>query len=102
MSEIRDVAVVGAGPAGLTLALSLVHAGRSVVLLETDRVLAKEQRGAAFHPPTMEMLDQLGITKHILPLGGKVPVWQSRNRQGLMTEFGRSVIREQNSHPYPI
>ncbi len=100
MSEIRDVAVVGAGPAGLTLALSLVHAGRSVVLFETDRALAKEQRGAAFHPPTMEMLDQLGIAKDILPLGVKVPVWQIRNRQGLIAEFDLSVLGEQTRHPY--
>ena len=36
-----EVAVVGAGPAGITLALELAGAGHSVVLIESGRVAAQ-------------------------------------------------------------
>ena len=65
-----DVAIVGAGPVGLTLAIDLASRGRSVVVLETRR------RG---EPPnvkcnhvaarTMEQFRRLGLVAHVRDAG---------------------------------
>src|SRR5690606_16605983 len=61
---------------------------------------AKEQRGAAFHPPTLEMLATLDITDEILPIGVKVPVWQIRDRKGLIAEFDLGLLRDKTAFPF--
>ena len=48
-----DVVVVGGGIAGLSAAWELVRAGRTVALLEADRIAAgrvESDPGAEFHP----------------------------------------------------
>ncbi|MEU9155348.1 FAD-dependent monooxygenase [Streptomyces sp. NPDC048417] len=60
--EIRaDVCVVGAGPAGLVLALLLIRSGRSVVVLERNRSLGREFRGEILQPGALALLDRLGV-----------------------------------------
>ncbi|MDB5872852.1 MAG: FAD-dependent oxidoreductase [Ramlibacter sp.] len=95
-----DVVIVGGGPVGLVIALYLARHGVDVVLLEVELETAKEQRGAAFHPPTLEMLDELGITEAILPRGVKVPVWQVRDRAGVVAEFDLGLLRDETGYPY--
>lgn len=95
-----DVVIVGGGPVGLVAALYLATKGVEVALIEAELETAKEQRGAAFHPPTLEMLDHLGITSEILPRGVKVPVWQVRDRSGLVAEFDLGMLRDETSYPF--
>ncbi|WP_114970977.1 FAD-dependent oxidoreductase [Rhodoferax ferrireducens] len=95
-----DVAIVGGGPVGLVAALYLATKGVGVALIEAELETAKEQRGAAFHPPTLEMLDELGITSEILPRGVKVPVWQVRDRSGLIAEFDLGLLRDETRYPF--
>lgn len=95
-----DVVVVGGGPVGLVMALSLARQGVPVTLLEAEREPAQEQRGAAFHPPTLELLDSLGITQQILPRGVKVPVWQMRDRAGLIGEFDLGLLADETPYPF--
>jgi 2-polyprenyl-6-methoxyphenol hydroxylase-like FAD-dependent oxidoreductase len=60
---------VGAGPAGVTLALFLARAGIPVTLLEAQRDFDRDFRGDTIHPSTLEVLDQLGLAQplHELP-----------------------------------
>lgn len=53
--------VVGAGPAGLSLALQLARAGRSVTLLEARRDFARSLRGEALMPCGLEALARMGL-----------------------------------------
>ena len=53
--------VVGAGPAGLSLALQLARAGRSVTLLEARRDFARGLRGDALLPCGLEALARMGL-----------------------------------------
>jgi 2-polyprenyl-6-methoxyphenol hydroxylase-like FAD-dependent oxidoreductase len=53
--------VVGAGPAGLSLALQLVRAGRSVTLVEARRDFARGLRGDALMPCGLEALARMGL-----------------------------------------
>jgi 2-polyprenyl-6-methoxyphenol hydroxylase-like FAD-dependent oxidoreductase len=61
--------VVGAGPAGMMLALLLARAGVRVTLLEAHKDFDRDFRGDTIHSSTLEVLDQLGLADrlHDLP-----------------------------------
>ncbi|MFF4185603.1 FAD-dependent oxidoreductase [Streptomyces sp. NPDC001691] len=56
-----DVCVVGAGPAGLTLALLLLKSGLRVTVVERSRSHQREFRGEILQPGAMTVLDRLGV-----------------------------------------
>lgn len=68
----RDVAVVGAGPAGLAVALMLARQGRRVVVHE--RFAAPRPVGAGFmlQPTGLHVLDRLGLTAEVEALGAPI------------------------------
>ena len=100
MNTMYEVAIVGGGPVGLTAALCLSRAGVRVLLIEAESETAKEQRGAAFHPPTLEMLGSLGVTEKVLPIGVKVPIWQIRDRSGLIAQFDLGLLSAETAYPF--
>ena len=53
--------VVGAGPAGLTLALQLARAGQAVTLIDSNRDFARSLRGDALMPCGLEALVRMGL-----------------------------------------
>ena len=61
--------IVGAGPAGVMLALLLARAGVRVTLLEAHRDFERDFRGDTIHPATLEIVAQLGLAErlHELP-----------------------------------
>ncbi|WP_328786225.1 FAD-dependent monooxygenase [Streptomyces sp. NBC_00273] len=62
MSEIpTDFCIVGAGPAGLTLALLLLRSGARVTVLERSRSLEREYRGEILQPGGQSLLHDLGV-----------------------------------------
>ena len=58
---MTDVVVVGAGPAGATLAGLLAHRGIKVTLLERRQDFAREFRGEILMPSGMAALQDMGI-----------------------------------------
>lgn len=56
-----DVAIAGAGPAGLTLALLLLRSGCRVALVERARSFDREFRGEILQPGGLALLDSLGV-----------------------------------------
>jgi 3-(3-hydroxy-phenyl)propionate hydroxylase len=65
-----DVAVVGAGPAGMMLSAELALAEVDVVVMERrpDHVLV-DSRAGGFHARTIEVLDQRGVADRFLAEG---------------------------------
>jgi 2-polyprenyl-6-methoxyphenol hydroxylase-like FAD-dependent oxidoreductase len=60
------VCIVGAGPAGMILALVLARAGVGVHLLESHLDFDRDFRGDTVHPSTLEILEQLGLIDAVL------------------------------------
>src|SRR2546429_4864455 len=61
MQHDDRVIVVGAGPVGAVTALALVKKGIPVTLLEAEAEPPEDQRAATIHPPTVQMLAELGL-----------------------------------------
>jgi 2-polyprenyl-6-methoxyphenol hydroxylase-like FAD-dependent oxidoreductase len=61
MDAIHDVAIIGAGPVGLTLALGLAQRGVDAIVLERDDDTAEHSRAPAIWPPTQRILADLGV-----------------------------------------
>ena len=56
-----DIAIVGGGPGGATLANIFASRGIKVVLIERQKDFSKEFRGEALMPSGKEVLEQIGI-----------------------------------------
>ena len=56
-----DCCIVGCGPAGAILGLILARAGVDVAVLEKHEDFFRDFRGDAIHPPTLGVLDELGL-----------------------------------------
>ena len=98
-----QVAIVGAGPVGTVMATLLARAGIDVVVLEAGEDCAQDLRASTFHSPTLEMLDEIGITKMLLEKGLKAPVYHWRDRQsGEVIEFDMSELSDVTRYPFRI
>ena len=98
---MNPVLVVGAGPVGLTVALSLAHQGVPVQVIESEPGLTVDQRAGTFHPPTLEMLEPFGVTAEMHRIGIKVRHWQIRDRkQGVIVEWDLGMISDLTPYPY--
>lgn len=60
--------IVGAGPAGMILALLLARSGVSVTLLEAHADFDRDFRGDSLHPYTLELMEQLGLVEALLAI----------------------------------
>ncbi len=102
-SERCQVAIVGAGPVGTTMATLLAQIGVDVIVLEAGVDCAQDLRASTFHPPTLEMLDQINITPMLLERGLKAPVYHWRDRKtGEIIDFDLSEISDVTHYPFRI
>ncbi|ESK90077.1 putative monooxygenase [Moniliophthora roreri MCA 2997] len=73
MSSVADALIVGAGPAGLALALLLLRNGVSVRIIDKSKTFEIGQRGAGIHPRTLELYKILGILPKVENRTSRVP-----------------------------
>lgn len=101
MDNIDGVLVVGGGVVGLTVALKLARNGVPVTVFEGETDLVEEYRASTFHPPTLEMLNQLGVAEDLIANGLIADKVQYRDRvEGVIAEFDLGVLK--NDTPYPF
>ena len=101
--ERCQVAIIGAGPVGTVLATLLARAGFDVAVLEAGEDCAQDLRASTFHPPTLEMLDTIGITPMLLEKGLKAPVYHWRDRQsGEVIDFDLGELADVTRYPFRI
>jgi 3-(3-hydroxy-phenyl)propionate hydroxylase len=94
------VVVVGAGPVGCTAALALAQRGIPVLLLEREPELAEDLRASTVHPSSLDLLDTIGVTERIIPMGLEAPIYQYRDRQsGDYVDFDLGVLAGETRFP---
>jgi 2-polyprenyl-6-methoxyphenol hydroxylase-like FAD-dependent oxidoreductase len=99
----NDVIISGGGPVGLCLALLLARHEISVTVIEADAGIVRDLRASTFHPPTLDMLEPLGITATLIARGLPCPTWQIRlHPSGDRAVFDLSVLADETRHPYRL
>src|SRR5919107_2312610 len=79
-SLTEEVAIVGAGPPGLTVAGMLSGYGIRTTVLERAAGPAHHSRAAVVHARTLETLEPLGVVGEMLGWGVMVPRFGVRDR----------------------
>src|SRR5262247_1992273 len=100
----KRVVIVGAGPVGMVCALALNRSGIPVTVLELEPAPVEDQRAATIHPSTLEMLDALGITQKILPLGMVSTAYRFHDRvnREVVAEFDLDRLRDELKFPFVL
>lgn len=97
------VIIAGAGPVGLVAARLLQERGIGFIVLEAEQVLEDDLRASTFHPPTLDMLEQLGATAPLIAQGLISPTWQVRmHPDGERAVFDLGVLSGDTAHPYRL
>lgn len=98
-----QVAISGAGPVGLCVAMLLGQAGVSVEVFESEPEVSLDLRASTFHSPTMDLLEPFGVTAELLERGLICPTWQIRlHPSGDRAVFDLSVLAKDTKHPYRL
>jgi len=81
-----DVAIVGGGLAGSTLATVLARAGRSVVVLERETAFRDRIRGENMMPWGVAIARKLGVLDDLVAAGGRLVPFFNVYTMGMRTE----------------
>lgn len=99
----QRVLIAGAGPVGLVAAAQLVRSGVPVTVFEAGSQLGSESRASTFHPPTLDMLEDLGVARGLIAEGLKAPKLQYRSKKdGVIAQFDFGEIADETGHPYRV
>jgi len=105
MSQIlrTQVLIAGGGPVGSVAAAYLAKHGIDVILAEAGADCAQDLRASTFHPPTLEMLDELGVTPALIEMGLKAPVYHWRDRRsGEIFSFDLDELSDMTRYPFRV
>ncbi|PRA04530.1 hypothetical protein CQ019_09415 [Arthrobacter sp. MYb229] len=81
---VDEVAIIGAGPVGLTLAILLAQRGQKATVYEKRTELAGHSRAIGLHPPAQRILELAGLGPRAQESG--VPI-----RRGIGMSAGRII-----------
>lgn len=98
-----QVIVAGAGPVGTVAAYRLASMGIDVLLVEAGPDCALDLRASTFHPPTLEMLDEIGMAETLIEKGLKAPEYHFREREsGEVVSFDLSELADETRFPFRL
>jgi 3-(3-hydroxy-phenyl)propionate hydroxylase len=97
------IIIAGAGPVGMVAAADLVRQNIPVLVLEKNDALDSESRASTFHPPTLDMLEDLGFASALIAQGLKAPTVQySSSEDGVLGTFDFAMISDLVRHPFRL
>lgn len=97
------ILIVGAGPVGLSAALALCQAGMEVRIVDAGKGVDKRMRASTFHPPTLDMIDSLGVADELIEQGLKAPQFQMRQHEtNEQVTFDLSAIGDATAYPFRL
>jgi len=104
VDRIKHVLIAGAGPVGSVTGLYLARNGIKVTLFDMAPKPAEDHRAATLQPSTLDLFEELGLTKRILEQGFKSREfqWRDRVRNEIVAEFDYGRLSELSGHPYVI
>jgi 2-polyprenyl-6-methoxyphenol hydroxylase-like FAD-dependent oxidoreductase len=95
-----DVLVVGAGPTGLTLAASLVKRGIATTVVDRQPAGANTSRAAVVNARTLEVLDDLDVSRRLLKEGVQAPRFTIRDGRRVLIPVDFSALP--TNYPYSL
>jgi 2-polyprenyl-6-methoxyphenol hydroxylase-like FAD-dependent oxidoreductase len=100
MSTQNDVpvAIVGAGPTGVLLAIELARRGVEARVLDKQPGRSPETRAIGIHARTLEVFDQVGVVDEFLELGHRVSGISFHTRAGERLRARLGLV----DSPYPF
>lgn len=81
-----EIAIIGGGPVGLTLAILLIRRGYRVRVFEARNKVSEHSRAIGLHPPALEVLAEAGIAQQLHLRGLQI-------RQGLGSNAGKQIAK---------
>jgi 3-(3-hydroxy-phenyl)propionate hydroxylase len=97
------IIVAGGGPVGAVATLLLARAGIPVTMIERASDVVLDYRASTFHPPTLDLLEESGITAALVDMGLVCPTVQIRDREiGKVAEFDVTRLKNETRHPYRL
>jgi 2-polyprenyl-6-methoxyphenol hydroxylase-like FAD-dependent oxidoreductase len=95
-----DVLVIGAGPSGLTLAASLVQQGVATTVVDRQAAGANTSRAAVVNARTLEVLDDLDVSRRLVKEGIHAPRFTIRDGRRTLIPVDFSVLP--TDYPYSL
>ncbi|MDQ0256296.1 3-(3-hydroxy-phenyl)propionate hydroxylase [Evansella vedderi] len=99
---MERILIVGAGPVGLSAALSLAKKNISVTIVESESALTTVPKASTLHPPTLEIFEELGIlegVKNRSLIVDNFQYWDRRNYE-LVADLKLNVLKDETKFPY--
>lgn len=89
-----DVVIVGAGPAGLALAIGLAQRGVDFIILDALPDAQNTSRAAVIHAGTLNALAPLGVADRLIAQGIRVTGFRARDRERVLLHADFGELRD--------
>src|SRR5262245_48548491 len=98
LPSATDVLIVGAGPTGLALAITLQRAGVDHLLIDKLPAGQNTSRAAVIHAHTLDTLDDLGVSARLVDEGVRLTKFTIRDRDSTLVRLRFDELP--TPHPY--